>query len=719
MAVDTENLELFERAVSLVLEHRKCSSSFVQRQLAIGYNKAARLVDRMEEWGIVSACDHIGKREVNELDALRARFSSCPIDPSNGEELFLRGLVDNQSEEKPGQNAGLEKVRSAFEDAEDIEPMDDPALPDEARFESPDYGDDMQPPRTPDMPMPEMDGAKFPLNDTGNGRRLALYYGDDLRHVHRVGWFVWDGRHWEPDEDKIRLRGKCQAIQDKILGEIPHLELSDAERRKVERLEHIRLELRDFDDATSHLDDEEKADKRRDLLAEKDKLNSGLWGRGSTRQRHLTFAKSAGNSGAIKNMELEATVELSRPIECLDSDPLLINTETCLLRFNVEGGPGAGFSRTARVVPEDHVRELPGPNGSDVQIITKMMPVAYDPKAKCPEFDKFLQRIQPKAEMRSFLQRWFGLSMTGLRVQKFAFFYGDGANGKSVLTDLIARMMDGYAHSAKIESFTGDNRRRGGEATPDIFPLVWARMVRAAEPEEGQRLQEGLIKELTGGEAMLVRLLNQNFVEAKPFFKLTIGGNHKPEIRGTDDGIWRRVLLVLFGEKIPPEERDENLIEKLWEERSGILNWLIEGLIDYLEGGLQEPDEVTSATDEYRQDSDPVGRFLTTSCEITGDSNDRIDTAQLGRALNFWLALNGMSTWTPNTTGRRLNDRAGKHRGPDGKTFDRIKSGVAKMSGIRFNSEFKKKLDDAPRDKNGQPIPRQDEDHSTGEAYPL
>jgi putative DNA primase/helicase len=598
---------------------------------------------------------------------------------------------------------GIEHVRTILEQAEHIDPGVDSELPDD------EGGHDI--PQPPDTPVPEIEGATFPLNDTGNGQRLAHYFGTDLRHVHRVGWFVWDGRHWKPDEDEVGLRTKCQQIQHKIIAEIPYLELTAAEKRQVERLEALHVQLRDLEEPGNSLTDEERSDQRQKLQAERDALNKELWKSGSTRARHRTFAKSAGNSSAIKNMALESTVLLSSPIECLDSDPLMINTETCLLRFEVDDGGDTGCSKTASLSQIVHQRELPGPTGRSPQLISRMMPVRYDPDATCPQFDQFLRRIQPQEDMRRFLQRWFGLSMTGLRVQKFAFFYGDGANGKSVLTDLMARMLDGYAHSAKIESFTGDNRRRGNEATPDIFPLVWARMVRAAEPEEGRRLQEGLIKELTGGERILVRLLNQNFVEAHPFFKLTMSGNHKPDIRGTDDGIWRRVLLVLFAEKIPPEERDEHLIDKLWEERSGILNWLIDGLIEYLEGGLQEPAAVLSATEEYRQDSDPVGRFLDSCCEITGDSADRIDTAEMGRALNLWLALNGISTWTPNTTGRRLNDRAGKHRTREGKTYNRLKSGVAKLSGIRLTSEFRQRLDEAPRDRDGQPVPTK---HSSG-----
>ena len=136
---------------------------------------------------------------------------------------------------------------------------------------------------------------------------------------------------------------------------------------------------------------------------------------------------------------------------------------------------------------------------------------------------------------------------------------------------------------------------------------------------------------------------------------------------------------------------------------------MVQSLRDYLEGGLQEPESVLNATNEYRADSDPVGRFLTTACDITGDASDRIETAELGRALNLWLALNGMSTWTPNTTGRRLNEKAGRVRGPSGQTFERKKSGVAKMHGLRLNDKFRKIYDDAPTDGKGQKIPRQDD----------
>lgn len=611
-----------------------------------------------------------------------------------------------------------EDVRARFAAAEDVD------LPEGVAAEAPQQDDAGEPERDAGEPdhgggrgkdgqadtaePPEAQGALLPLNDTGNGQRFALYFGEDVMHVPRVEWHLWDGTHWKLDDDKVEVRRKAQQIQHKIHDEIPHLRLSSSERAMEERALALERRLDDLKTCPADMSAEDHAETVAKMKAEREGLREKLWGRGSTRQRHLGFAKSSGNTGGINNLLEEAKVPLSRSIDQMDADPLSVNTLNWLLRFGVEGGPEAGHSPVATIRCDPHRRLVPVEGMDLPQLITKVIPAEYDPEAKCPKFDAFLARVQPDPEMRRFLQRWFGLSMTGLKTQKFAFFYGDGANGKSVLVDLMAKLLAGYAHSAKIESFTGANRRKGGEATPDIFPLIWARMVRTSEPEEGERLQEGLIKEITGGEPILVRKLHGDFIEREPFFKLTMSGNHKPDIRGTDDGIWRRVLLVPFEVQIPREERDDRLGATIWrEERSGILNWVVDGLLEYLEVGLREPDKVRLATEEYRADSDPIGQFLDGVCEITGDPSHGIFSADLGRAFNFWAALNGHNMWTPNTIGRRLNDRAGRHKGPQGHTFTRIKSGVKKFIGIRLAGEFQRDFDMAPRDAKGQPVPRQ------------
>ncbi|WP_439137569.1 DNA primase family protein [Roseicyclus sp.] len=567
--------------------------------------------------------------------------------------------------------------------------------------------DDGAPPPADDgTPPPEATGAGFPLNDTGNGQRFALYFGADALPVPRVGWFVWDGKRWKKDADEIRVRGKAQKVQHNIIAEIPHLVLEDWQVAEIAKERALRL-----DQAQLHTIAAEERTPEQEIALE-EVTQRLTWIRklkdrkSSMKSDHRTFAKSSGNKAKIDAMLTEATVELAREVDDLDADPLTVNTETGILRFSVSGGGDAGYSRTADMALEPHAREVNIAGRNAAQLITKMMPVAYDPDARAPTFEAFLERIQPDRDMRAFLQRWFGLSMTGLTgEQKFAFLYGAGANGKSVLVDVMARLFGDYATTAKIESLTGRNRRGGGDATPDLVPLIGARLVRASEPSEGERLQEGLIKELTGGEPILVRSLHADFVEVHPIFKLTISGNHKPDIRGTDDGIWRRVLLVPFEVQIPKGERDERMIDKLMGEGPGILNWLIEGLLDYLERGLQEPQAVLDATLEYRAESDPIGTYLAECCLVSGDSSHFMTARDLIDGFNLWLDQKGEPMWGGRMASKRLKSNAGRYRDPGtGKCYTEGKRRVNGYYGIQFQDMFQREFDEAPRNAQGHPV---------------
>lgn len=605
----------------------------------------------------------------------------------------------------------LDPVRAAFDAAEDVPPAegleaprtppDGPAPPGDA------------PPDDPPPP-PEATGALFPLNDTGNGQRFALYCGPDAMFVARVGWHIWDTRRWKLDPDGIAVRRLAQGVHERIAKEIPHLRLTAAERELVWEEERLAAVLRDLKSAAPPAGVKADTGARDEQVAETKtrlaEVRKTLWGRGSTRQRHLTFARSAGNSNAIKNMLTEATTSLSRDVEDLDADPLTVNTQTGILRFSTVDLRDEGAGRVAEMAVEPHAREVPITGRNAPQFITKMIPADHDPDAGCPQFDAFLARVQPDAEMRAFLQRWFGLSMTALPVQKFLYCYGIGANGKSLLANLMRRMLGDYATMVKIESLTGKNRKSGSDATPDLMKLIGARAAITNEPEEGERLQEQKIKEMTGGDSMLVRHLHADFVEFTPYFKLTFTGNHKLEIRGTDDGIWRRPLLCPFDVQIPEAERDDKLGDRLFaEERSGILNWMIEGLKDYLEGGLQEPPQVLDATNEYRKDSDPIGDFLATCCEIDGgghwtSARDVIDACYLHQLENTAHA------WQPGNLSRKIKDRSGRYHHPaTGKTYTRHKRGVWGYAGLRLAAEMREKLDRAPRDAKGLPtLPKDD-----------
>src|SRR5262249_4850797 len=143
-----------------------------------------------------------------------------------------------------------------------------------------------------------------------------------------------------------------------------------------------------------------------------------------------------------------------------------------------------------------------------------------------------------------------------------------------------------------------------------------ARMVRTSEPNKGSALDEGFIKLVTGGEPIQARNLNLPLFRFYPVLKLTVSGNHKPKIGGTDEGIWSRVTLVPWDVIIPPEKRDRGLTDKLRAEAAGILNWMLDGLSDWIENGLVLPEEVLRSTAEYRRDSDQLGRFLEVCVQI-------------------------------------------------------------------------------------------------------
>lgn len=599
---------------------------------------------------------------------------------------------------------GIEAVRATLEQAESVEPVEgltppagDPEDPGPQDGGPPEEGGyiDMGHPLAPE-------GALLPLNDTGNGGRFALYSGEEAMYVPRVGWHVWDGRRWKLDPDTIAVRRLAQGIQHRIIAEIPHLALEDWQLSAISKEADLRTRRKALAALEGDLTAEQEIELE-ELAAQLAWIKKLKDRRSGMKAEHRSFAKTSGNSGRIENMLGEATTSLARDVEDLDADPLTVNTEGGILRFEVDVGEGG--SRTCLFTQEPHARELTIPGRNRPQLITKMMPVEFDENAKAPEFERFLARVQPDPAMRAFLRRWFGLSMTALPVQKFLYMYGMGANGKSLLANLMRRMMGDYATMVKIESLTGMNRKSGSDATPDMMKLIGARAAITNEPEEGQRLQEQKIKEMTGGDAMLVRALHSDFVEFTPYFKLAFTGNHKLEIRGTDDGIWRRPLLCPFDVQIPDAERDEKLGDKLFErERPGILNWLIDGLVDYLEGGLQEPAQVLEATEEYRKDSDPIGDFLSTCCIIEGGT-DWMPARELIDACYLYQLENIGSAWQPGSLSRKLKERSGKYMHPaTGKTYQRHKRGDWGYSGIRLTGDFGARLATAPRDGKGLPM---------------
>jgi putative DNA primase/helicase len=244
--------------------------------------------------------------------------------------------------------------------------------------------------------------------------------------------------------------------------------------------------------------------------------------------------------------------------------------------------------------------------------ITKV--TAVSPKNDCPMWDKFLQKVtNGNSELQLFLQRLFGYAVTGITSEHaLAFFYGTGANGKSVLISTIAGIIGDYHRAAPIETFTASSVDRH---PTDLAGLRGTRLVTAVETEEGRHWAESRIKTLTGGDVVSARFMRQDFFEFLPQFKLVITGNHKPGLRSVDEAIRRRFHLIPFSVTIPTEERDQMLAERLKREWGGILGWMVDGCRQWQMRGLSPPEIVVLATAAYMESEDGIGTWIEESCE--------------------------------------------------------------------------------------------------------
>ncbi|MCL2461383.1 MAG: phage/plasmid primase, P4 family [Defluviitaleaceae bacterium] len=283
--------------------------------------------------------------------------------------------------------------------------------------------------------------------------------------------------------------------------------------------------------------------------------------------------------------------------------------------------------RTGELAPHDREK-----------MITMIANAEYTDKIDAPMWSAFLQRIfAGDAELIRFIQKAVGYSITGSVQEDCAFFcYGSGRNGKSVFLDVLSYLLGDYAINIQPESLMVKNM--AGSSSGDIARLKGARFVTSFEPNEGMKLNEGLIKQLTGGGRITASKKYENEVEFTPEFKLWMAMNHKPVVRGTDTGIWSRIRLIPFTVRIPDKEMDKNLRHKLKRELTGILKWAVDGCLLWQKEGLKPPECVVAATDGYRNEMDVIAGFLGECCEV--GPGLRVETKALFKAYMEWAREN-------------------------------------------------------------------------------
>lgn len=370
-------------------------------------------------------------------------------------------------------------------------------------------------------------------------------------------------------------------------------------------------------------------------------------GEETNRERALSFAKKCESLSTIRACVELATSEKSLGIwsRSLDTDPM---------RFACANGELD--LRTGRLEPHD-----------PSHLLTLLSPIAFEPDATCPQWEQYLADVfLDDQELIGFVQRACGYSLTGQTIeQKFFVLYNSGANGKSTFINILSAVMGDHARTTQFDVFLAQ-KRDSSAASPDLAALRGARVVTATEPDAGARLSESIIKQMTGRDPISCRELHKGIFQYIPQFKLWLSANHKPVIRGTDHGIWRRPLMIPFDATFKDslqqgdsedrvKIRDKAIEDKLRAELPGILAWCVRGCLEWQRVGLGSCSRVDAATIEYRKECDVMGNFLDERT-VKGDHLD-VAAAQLYQAWCEWAKAGGEYVMTQTAFGRSMEER--------------------------------------------------------------
>lgn len=443
--------------------------------------------------------------------------------------------------------------------------------------------------------------AKLGTTDFDNAMRFRNRYPDECLWFKKLGWHDWDGRRFVLDDGQRTTR-KMHRVAKLIPNECQHLADDDDDKRKA----------------------------------------------------RMQWAMKSLNMREVQNALASAQPYCYAPENSLDSDPYL---------FNVRNG--TIDLRTGDLRKHDKADR-----------ISKIAPVDYDPSADCPTWIEFLASVlgisldsdpDPEDDPIAGIQRAVGYSLCGdVREKKFYILYGpNGNNGKSVFLNIIQTLIGDYALSTSADTFMVKDGDKGGGINNDVARLRAARFVAASETDKSKRLSENFIKQVTGRDMITARFLRKEFFEFRPQFKVWLASNHKPEIRGTDDALWMRPLIIPFMQKFwsidDPDKpvgaaiADPDLEKKLRAELPGILAWAVQGCLQWQRVGLRIPQRWVMATKEYRDEMDTLGSFIDECCDVSVSASCIFQS--LYEAYTQWCDDSGHKPLSKRNLGLQLNER--------------------------------------------------------------
>jgi putative DNA primase/helicase len=288
-------------------------------------------------------------------------------------------------------------------------------------------------------------------------------------------------------------------------------------------------------------------------------------------------------------------------------------------------------------------------------LLTKCTAARFNLDAQSHVWDRFLESVfDGKDDLIQFVQRFFGYALCGAVLEHvLAVFHGRGANGKSTL-------LEAYMHALGPDYSTKGAPdlllvKHGDVHPTERADLFGKRFIAAVESEDGRRLNESLVKELTGGDTVKARRMREDFWSFRPTLKIALCTNHRPTVRGTDHGIWRRIRLVPFNQVFGADRQDLRMPDKLRAEAEGILAWAVRGCVEWQREGLGTAEAVTNATERYKTEQDVIGGFFTDRCVFEPTATVR--ARDLRNAYETWAADAGQSVLNPNRFAREITNR--------------------------------------------------------------